>query len=408
MRVFFVCLLAFFLAPLTVRAFAPQIVSQAAIVMDFHTGEILFERDAWSMRAPASMTKSMTAFIVYEEIAAGRLSFDTLIPISANAAHVATSPAMQGNPVPLVQPAYTVETLLRLMMLPSSNGACVAMAEYISGSEAAFVALMNQTALEIGMFTSFVNPHGAQDAGHYTNAHSMAVLARTFIQRHPDILRITSMANMSFDGGFAQNTNFFINGSSFLQGADGFKTGTTTGAGFCLTSTAFRDGRRIIVVTMNAPDNNGRYGDSRALMEFGFAEAERRNLPTSSPASVFINGAPLISSFAPHFANGGVQLPLRGATELLGFTVTWNEILGVAEIIGLNPNTGNLSLFMAEAGGGSLMRDGFDSGVNLRNINGSLFIDANDFANVFMTNASVNLDLDLGIVIIEAAQNYIN
>ena len=245
-------------------AASPNIAAQSAIVIDFETGEILFEKDAHSMRPPASMTKILTAFIVYEEIAAGNLTLDTMVSISPNAAYVSANITIQGNPLALRSGAsYSVDTLLHLIMLPSSNGACVALAEHISGSESAFVELMNETGLSIGMYADFRNVHGA--VPNYTSAYSVGILVREFIHRHPDILRITSSSSFEFENRTPGNTNLLIQrGSQFYENADGFKTGTTRESGFCLSSTAYRDGTRIIAVIMNAPNNDRRYSDSQS------------------------------------------------------------------------------------------------------------------------------------------------
>ena len=254
----------------------PRIAAPAAILMDFETGEILFERDAHTLRAPASMTKAMTAFVIYEEIEAGRLALDTRVRVNSTAARVSTDENMQGSRLPLRHNSYiTVDTMLHLIMLPSSNGACVAMAYRISGSEAAFAERMNQSARAIGMTAYFTNSHGALP--HYTTAYSMGILLREFIYRYPDILRVTSAESVMFGGVNRLNTNLLIRQSDFyFRYADGFRTGTTREAGFCLASTAYRDGRRVVSVVMGANNNQERYGDSIALLEWGLQESARR------------------------------------------------------------------------------------------------------------------------------------
>jgi len=259
----------------------PAIHSQAAVVIDYETGEILYAKDAFSMRSPASMSKVMTAFITYEWMVANGLNLNTGIPVSQHARNMSNNGVLAGSSFAFASGNHSIENLLRLMMLPSSNSACIVMAERISGSEAAFAGRMNSTAQRLGLSASFVNPHGAnRNTYNYITAHSMAMLLRTFIAQYPDILRITSMSAMSYNGQTRNQTNLLIrSGAHFYPGADGFKTGTTTEAGACLSSTAVRNGRRIIVVTMNAPNtNNQRYTDHRALLDFGFAEAERRGL----------------------------------------------------------------------------------------------------------------------------------
>jgi len=251
----------------------PDINSQAAIVIDFDTGDVLFEKDAHAAKVPASLTKIMTTFIVYEEIENGNLALDTLIPISDYASEQYTSPNMEGNP--LVNGSFhSLDTLLHLIMVPSSNGACVAVAEYISGSEDAFVSRMNDTAKGLGLFSDFKNPHGVY--AHDTNAYSMGMLVRELILRYPDVLRITSSRSIQFGGRTVLNTNLLYTRFPYAY-ADGFKTGTSSEAGFCLSSTAMRAGKRIVAVVMGAPDDEVRYEDSRVLLEYGFDETKRRD-----------------------------------------------------------------------------------------------------------------------------------
>ena len=306
-----------------------NVTARAAIAMDFETGEILFQRDVHTPRVPASMTKAMTAFVVYEEMERGNLTMDTLVTISANASRIASDANMQGAPFPLAAGSrHTVDTLLHLSMLPSSNGANVALAEHISGSEAAFAQRMNESAAAIGMYSRFTNAHGALP--HYTTAYSLALLTRQFITRYPDILRITGAATMDFQGRTVNNTNLLFSTFAYA-GADGFRTGTTREAGFCLIATAYRDGRRTITVVMNAPDNPGRYGDTQRLLDFGFAEAARR---AAERITVTINGVPVQFDVPPQTVDGRVMVPVRTIAEALGKRVLWNPQTNTVEITG--------------------------------------------------------------------------
>ena len=246
---------------------APNVTAQAAIVIDQATGEILWGRNIDQMRPPASMTKVMTAYIVYEEIAAGRLTHDTLITISQAASNLSRNDTRflaAGS-------QHSVETLLRLMMLPSNNGACVAMADHISGSESAFVARMNETARRLGMDASYENAHGQW--ANLKSARAVAILVRDFITRFPDILRITNMNTFYFNGVRTQNTNWRLITQPWI---DGFKTGTTPAAGFCLSTTATRYGRRVVAVTMASSSFYTRVSDNQNLLNFGLNELLRR------------------------------------------------------------------------------------------------------------------------------------
>ncbi|MCL2015303.1 MAG: leucine-rich repeat domain-containing protein [Defluviitaleaceae bacterium] len=298
----------------------PHVTAQAAILMDFDTGEILFQRDIHAMRVPASMTKAVTAFVVFEEIAAGNLTMETPITISANAARISADANMQGAPFPLASgSSHSVRTLLQLLLMPSSNGAAVAFAEHISGSESAFANRMNESGRAIGMTTDFNNAHGALP--HQTTAYSMAILVREFITRYPEILEITGAATMQFQGRTVNNTNQLLSGSNFYAGADGFRTGTTREAGFCLAATATRDGRRLITVVMNAPNDAGRYGDTRRLLDFGFAQLASR-------VTVTIDGVPVqFEGQQPIIVNDRTLVPVR-VLERLGYNVFWEAGLG--------------------------------------------------------------------------------
>ena len=334
----FFCIIAVVCAMVSVPAFSgsasaapidpPRVSAKSAIVIDFDTGETLFEHDSLTTRVPASMSKSLTAFIAYEEIAAGNLTLGTQLRVSPTAASISTDPNIQGSRVPLrAGTLISVDDLLHLMMLPSSNAACVVIAEHISGTQDAFADLMNDTAKSIGMTGSFNNAHGSLP--NYSNAYSMAILAKVFIERHPDILRITAKSSFTLDGVSYNQTNLLIqSGAEFYAGTDGLKTGTTTEAGFCLTSTAVRNGRRIIAVVMFAENNAGRYNDSKALLNYGFAEAARRDAAketgTMGPAGnvkVRLDGEDLEFDVQPQMISNRVMVPARAMLEAMGADV---------------------------------------------------------------------------------------
>ena len=250
----------------------PVVAADSAIVIDYDTGETLYAKDADTMRVPASMTKVMTAYIIFEELEAGSLTLDTMVPISDFAADISRNQARYPTAVPLPYGgSLTVDTLLKLILIPSASASCVAMAEYISGTEAAFVQRMNATAQRLGMTAQYENCHGAHV--HYLTARSQATLVREFIRRFPQILDYTSMISVTFNGETLANTNQLLPGAAFAyEGADGFKTGTINAAGYCLSATAVRDGRRVISVVMHSDNNTTRHTDSIALLDYGFAK----------------------------------------------------------------------------------------------------------------------------------------
>lgn len=251
----------------------PTITADSAIVIDYDTGETLYEKDADTMRVPASMTKVMTAYIIFEELEAGRLTLDTMVPVSntnADRSRSSSYPAIV--PLPYGK-SQSVDTLLKLILIPSASASCIVMADYISGSEAAFVQRMNETAKRLGMTAEYKNCHGAHV--HYLTARSQAILVREFIRRFPQVLEYTSMTGVTFNGKYYPNTNKLLPGLDYAyDGVDGFKTGTITAAGYCLSATAVKNGRRIISVVMHADDDRTRHTDSTALLDYGFAMLE--------------------------------------------------------------------------------------------------------------------------------------
>ena len=216
----------------------PDIHAESAIVMDYDTGETIYEKKADELMVPASMTKIMTAYLIFEELEAGRLTLDTMVPISRENAQKPRDPDIPAM-VPLTAgEEVSVDTLLKLILLPSASASCIVMAEYISGSEEAFVARMNETARRLGMVGEYENCHGAFP--HYLTARSVAILIREFIDRFPQILAYTSLPSVEFDGRTYTNTNKLLSDYRY-EGCDGFKTGTIPEAGYCLSAAALLD-----------------------------------------------------------------------------------------------------------------------------------------------------------------------
>jgi D-alanyl-D-alanine carboxypeptidase len=317
-------LFAAFFAVMTVSPVSAESVNISAtiaVVMDFYTGEILYDKNMERRWIPASTTKSMTAFIVYQEIAAGNLTFDTNIRVSAAAARFSNNRSVAGSLVPLPSgEEISVEVLLRLLMIPSANAAAVVFAEHISGNEEAFVERMNETAKTLGMYAEFTNSHGAYV--HYSDAYSAAVLVREFIMQFPDILRITAMPTVNFGGQTYANTNHLV---TMDIGVDGFKTGSLRQAGWNHSTTAVRDGRRIIAVLMNAPTSTARQNESRTLLNYGFAELERRINERIGRVRVFYRGTLIPLLTPPEIVNGKLLLPVRDVTGHMGYTTEWHE-----------------------------------------------------------------------------------
>jgi len=337
-----IVVLAFFTT--TVEANTPDVAAPIAVVMCFETGDILYERNMNQRWIPASMTKIMTAYITYQEIGAGNINLNTEIRVSANAATFSQNRRIEGSFVPLQQGAYiTVDTLLQLLMLPSGNAAAVVLAEHISGTEAAFVERMNETAYELGMYSSFTNSHGA--IAHHSNAYSIATLIRAFIQQYPDILRITSMPSMRFGGTTYNNTNRLLS-THYFRDADGFKTGTIRASGWGHSTTAERNGRRVIAVVMNTANNDARQNQSRVLLQFGFDELARRDAAAAARVRVFHAGRVIPLDNPAVVNNGQLFLPLGDVFRPLGFRLSWDGVYRVVTITDSENDGSHITLFI--------------------------------------------------------------
>ena len=281
----------------------PDIYAESAIVIDYDTGETIYAKDADSLRVPASMTKIMTAYIIFEELEAGNFTLDTMVPISAENARKSRDP---DYPAMVALPSggeVSVETLLKLILIPSASASCIVMAEFISGSEDAFVVRMNQTAQRLGMVGEYENCHGAFP--HYLTARSVAILIREFIDRFPQILEYTSLPSVTFNGRTYPNTNKLLT-DYYYEGCDGFKTGTITEAGYCLSATAVRDGRRIIAVVMKSNNDAHRHTDTAAILDYGFQWLEQNSFYFDDIADHWAR------SSIEQLANTGVALHTRG------------------------------------------------------------------------------------------------
>ena len=254
---------------MTTIVFAENFASNAksAILMEFTTGKILYEKNSNERLAPASMTKVMTLLLTMEAIDEGKLSMDSSITISDNAA------SMGGSQMFLdANTSIKLEELIKGVSIVSANDAAVALAEAVGGSQENFVKLMNEKAKELNLEnTTFLNPHGLDTDGHYTTAHDMAIMARELI-KHENILKYTSTYEDYFnksDGSrtWLVNTNKLVR---FYPGVDGLKTGFTDNAGYCLTATAMKNNVRFITVLMGEPSSDLRSKETTELLNYAF------------------------------------------------------------------------------------------------------------------------------------------
>jgi D-alanyl-D-alanine carboxypeptidase (penicillin-binding protein 5/6) len=250
----------------------------SAVLMEKTTGELIYEKDAHTKRAPASVTKIMTLLLIMEEIAAGRMTEDDIVTCSARAA------SMGGSQIWLEEgEQMSVHDMLKAVAVVSANDCAVALAEHIAGSEESFVRKMNARALELGMAdTNFVDCTGlTDDATHLTTAYDVALMSRALIQ-HDAIKNYTTIWMDTLRGGEAQlvNTNKLVR---FYKGATGLKTGFTTSAMYCLSATAERDGTEYIAVVMHGASSDERFESAKTLLNFAFANYAVCSLRSPKP-----------------------------------------------------------------------------------------------------------------------------
>lgn len=243
----------------------PRVDSPSCVVMDALSGQVLFEKDARIKRPPASVTKIMTLMLAFEDIASGVVSFADQVTASENAAD------MGGTEV-WAEPGETMalEEWLKAVAVASANDGAVILAEYLSGTEEAFVARMNARARELGMNdTNFANSHGLDAEGHLTTAMDVAILSRHAV-KVPHLLDYTKIYQQEFRGGKNELTNF--NKLVYLYpGCDGLKTGHTSKSGYCISATGARDSSRFVVVLMGAQTPDQRMNDAWRLLDWAFA-----------------------------------------------------------------------------------------------------------------------------------------
>ena len=271
-------LILILLFPLFPKAEELTIDAPSAILMEYSTGKILYEKNADERMAPASMTKIMTILLIEEAIQRGELSLIDDVIISNNAS------SMGGSQV-FLDPNTTlkVEDLLKSIVIASANDSAVAMAEKIAGTVDAFVNKMNERAKELGCTnTNFVNVHGLDTDNHYTTARDMAIIARELI-KHEDIFKYTTIYESYLnkpDGTsiWMVNTNKLI---KYYNGLDGLKTGFTKNAGYCLTSTAKRNDMRLISVIMKEETSQKRNEETTKLLDYGFTNYKIKTIVSS-------------------------------------------------------------------------------------------------------------------------------
>ncbi len=242
---------------------APDIAAKSYILTDYNSGKVIAQNNANMPVAPASITKVMTAYVVFSELEEGNIKLDDLVTVSKKAWKTPGSRMFIK-----VNTKVSVEDLIQGMIIQSGNDASVALAEHIAGSEDTFAALMNQHAQELAMHDShFMNSTGLPDEQHKTSAHDLAILARALIKRFPQYYKWYSTKEFTYNKIKQSNRNKLLWRDNSV---DGMKTGYTEAAGYCLLSSAKRNKMRLISVVLGTKSVNARAQESQKLLNFGF------------------------------------------------------------------------------------------------------------------------------------------
>ena len=252
----------------TTAADVADIPAKSAILMDAGSGRVLFEKNPDEPMPPASITKIMTLLLVFEAMDEGKLAYTDMVTCSENAN------SMGGTQIWLeVGEQMSAEDLIKATAINSANDAAMALAEHVGGSEMAFVEMMNQKAKDLGMAnTHFVNPTGLDADGHVSTARDIALMSRELL-KHKDITKFSTVWMDSLRDGKTglTNTNKLVR---FYKGCTGLKTGTTDGAGSCLSATAERNGLSLIAVSMGSTTSDERFSSCRTMLDYGFSAFE--------------------------------------------------------------------------------------------------------------------------------------
>ncbi|MCC2655241.1 MAG: D-alanyl-D-alanine carboxypeptidase [Panacagrimonas sp.] len=336
-------LLAFFFAA---PAFAaskipdpPSIDARSWVLMDYASGEILAEKNADARAEPASITKVLLSYIVYDEVKKGRIKWNDEVLISEKAWRQGKD-SSESRMFLNIGSKVALEDLVHGIVIQSGNDASVAVAEHLAGSEDAFAELMNQYAQKLGMKNShFANAPGLPDPDHYSTARDLAILGRALIRDFPEEYKVYAQREFVYNGIKQGNRNILLD---MDRGADGIKTGHTSSAGYCLLSSIKREDRRLISAVMGTPSMKYRAQASLELMNWGFRFFENAAMfgPDKPLATVRVwkgaesqlpVGAPAMSLLLPRGAKDQLQVKTQVNEPVLA-PVKLNQQLGTIEV----------------------------------------------------------------------------
>ncbi len=250
-------------SPMTLVPPAPNLSAKGYVLMDAKTGKIIAQKNMNQQMPPASLTKMMTLYLTFQALKNGQAHLDDPVRITKKAWHMGGSRMFLrvGTQVPL-------RLLIQGVIVASGNDACVALAEYIAGTEPTFAQLMNQTAARLGMKHShFMDSTGLPNPNHYSTPHDMSLLARALVNDFPAYYHFFSQKWLTYNNIKQPNRNRLLWRDSAV---DGLKTGHTKAAGYCLVSSGKHQNTRLISVVMGTPTDSARANDSQALLNYGF------------------------------------------------------------------------------------------------------------------------------------------
>jgi len=307
-----------------------EISSKAAVVIDYDTGLLLYGYNEDTLRVPASTIKILAAYVIFDAISEGEISFDTTAKITKSTSELSYNREYSNVPLPEGS-THKISQLMDVVLISSACAATVAMGEALCKTEKAFIARMKDKAAGMGVETRLSDCWGGSP-NNRVSALGLAKLTQGFIMDHPEVLKITAKRTVTFSGKTYNNSNLLL---GQYTGIDGFKTGYTDPAGYCFIGTAKQGGRRIISVTMGS-SLESRYPDTRALLNYGFSVADKmideynnKNNANPSSANLILNGDTM--PLSAYLINDSHYFKLRDIAYLFKgtskqFQVLWSSV----------------------------------------------------------------------------------
>ena len=264
-------IISFIVVIFSISAQAVDTKAEQAIVMDFNTNEILYEKNADQKVAPASMTKIMTVYVAFDRIKNTDLSFEHICNISPKAYKMGGSRTFLE-----VDDQVSIESLLKGIIIQSGNDASIALAECLSGTESDFATLMNEYGKKLGMEnTNFINASGWPEENHYSTVHDLAILSIALIRNFPNLYTYFTLKEFTYNDITQPNRNKLL---EKVQGTDGLKTGYTRKSGWGISASTLRDNRRINIVINGTNSSRSRLNESSYLINWAFAQTSQKKL----------------------------------------------------------------------------------------------------------------------------------